>query len=102
MKKIIILAIFSSQICFASADIEAYTGATAKIMYTNLLVERSLNGVKSGVEEYNSAAIGKPGKPNTQINTLKKVGSEATVSCSHATTYDNKVTTSCEIAPLQN
>ncbi len=101
MKTFLILVMFAGQVSFAASRVENYSGSTAKIMYTQLLVERSLNGDKSGVNEYNSSSMETPGKPNTQVNTLEKVGAESTISCSEATTYNSKVSISCEISQTQ-
>ena len=101
MKKSLLLAVFASLVSFAaSAETVTYTGSDAKIIYTNLMVERSLNGDKSGIEEYMSASIGKPGQPNTQVHTLVKAGSEAKVSCTQTMPYKAKVTIVCDISPI--
>ena len=100
MKTFLLLAAFLSQFSLAaSADNQTFTGSKAEAIFTNLVVERSLDGDKSRIEEYMSASTGKPGEPNTQVYSLVKAGAEATLSCTQSTTYSGKVSTLCDISP---
>ena len=97
MKILIILAISSSQICFAAAGDITVSSSQAESIHTTLLLEKLLNGKKSGVEDFNSSIVSYPGNPST----LQKVGSEASVSCTQTVTYENKLRTTCKIVAVQ-